>query len=472
MGNGIRRRGSRRSRDRRPNLQIFGVLVVALTAGVIRVSAEEDQREPVRAERPQMPKRERERRLAISLEQRERLDTTVDKALEYLASRQNSDGSFQTVGLARPAVTALCVMAFFSRGHKPGEGRYGAVIERGIDYVLDCQDLETGAIASPVDDGGGGGGRGIGMRAVNYTHGICGMMLADAYPLTGRRQHQPYSADSGPLILERNKAEQSQSDRAKSERAKAKEAKKSRARKSSRRERPADDLAKADLKRHERIEKAVKKALAYTRREQNRAKSVLGEQGGWRYSMPMGGNDSDLSVTAWQIMFLHSAMKSGFKVPDLWIKGGLKFVHHTYSKKLHGFVYVLSDGPRHCTRATVGGGILCILLGGEPITQDVRDAAEWVAYQTFEPYNISLDMHDRYHYSAFYCSQAMGVLGGEYFYAFYPRLLRVLSENQHPDGSWDPEAVRSDTIFGEVYTTALAVLALSPPYENLKTYER
>jgi hypothetical protein len=50
--------------------------------------------------------------------------------------------------------------------------------------------------------------------------------------------------------------------------------------------------------------------------------------------------------------------------------------------------------------------------------------------------------------------------------------LRVLSENQHTDGSWDPEKFHGEAEYGEVYTTALAVLALSPPYQMLETYKR
>ncbi len=172
-------------------------------------------------------------------------------------------------------------------------------------------------------------------------------------------------------------------------------------------------------------------------------------------------------------MFLHSAKKAGFKVPDGWVKAGLRFVHRTFNKKLGGFVYVLTEPKcRHCTRATVGGGILCLLLGGEPISQPVLDAASWIHQHPFEQYNQSWPPGDRYHYSAFYCSQAMGLLGGSSFREFYPRLLHVLAEHQHTDGSWDPESFSSDTGFGEVYTTALAVLALSPPYQKLDTYKR
>ena len=171
-------------------------------------------------------------------------------------------------------------------------------------------------------------------------------------------------------------------------------------------------------------------------------------------------------------MFLHSAQKSGFRVPESWMKGGLRFVHRTFSKKQHGFVYVLSENNRHCTRATVGGGILCLLLGGEQPGQPVKEATDWIFKHPFEPYNRSWEPGDRYHYSAFYCSQAMSLLGGPVFRDFYPNLLRILSEHQHTDGSWEAEQFHEEAGYGEVYTTALAVLALSPPYQMLETYKR
>jgi hypothetical protein len=172
------------------------------------------------------------------------------------------------------------------------------------------------------------------------------------------------------------------------------------------------------------------------------------------------------------VMFLHSAKKSGFQVPDSWVKSAVKYVHRTFSKRLHGFVYVVSEQNRHCTRATVGGGILCLLLSGEPISPQIKEAVGWIFKHPFEPYNSSWEPGDRYHYSAFYCSQAMGLIGGPSFKDFYPGLLRVLSEHQHSDGSWDPEQFHDENTYGEVYTTALAILALSPPYQKLETYKR
>ena len=66
-------------------------------------------------------------------------DQSLNRALAYLAKHQSPDGSFESGMRQNTAVTSLCVMAFLAKGHTPGTGPYGAVINRGIDFVLACQ---------------------------------------------------------------------------------------------------------------------------------------------------------------------------------------------------------------------------------------------------------------------------------------------------------------------------------------------
>src|SRR5262245_20883293 len=53
----------------------------------------------------------------------------IDKALAWLAGRQNDDGSFGGSGYSRNvAVVSLAGMAFLSAGNTPGRGEYGEQI--------------------------------------------------------------------------------------------------------------------------------------------------------------------------------------------------------------------------------------------------------------------------------------------------------------------------------------------------------
>jgi len=69
----------------------------------------------------------------------------VDKALARLSQNQNPDGSWNGGfgGNRDPAVSALCVMAFLSAGHVPGEGPYGAAVERTAASARTRKDMSA-----------------------------------------------------------------------------------------------------------------------------------------------------------------------------------------------------------------------------------------------------------------------------------------------------------------------------------------
>src|SRR5262245_12006142 len=67
------------------------------------------------------------------------VDVAVDRAIEFLISQQQSDGSFPTNERAQPAVTSLCVLSLMSHGHLPGEGRYGRELDRAAEFIVACQ---------------------------------------------------------------------------------------------------------------------------------------------------------------------------------------------------------------------------------------------------------------------------------------------------------------------------------------------
>src|SRR5438067_2538797 len=103
---------------------------------------------------------------------RDELDSVIGRALEFLQNKQDADGAWRHSGMKSPAATALGVMAFLSAGHLPGEGRYGATVERGVRYVLSCQQ-PNGLFAA----------RGHGGHEM-YHHGICALMLAEVAGMT------------------------------------------------------------------------------------------------------------------------------------------------------------------------------------------------------------------------------------------------------------------------------------------------
>jgi hypothetical protein len=234
----------------------------------------------------------------------------------------------------------------------------------------------------------------------------------------------------------------------------------------------AEVYGMTNANRRERIRGVITKALRYTRAQQLRPKRNADDRGGWRYVHDFGSNDSDLSITAWQMMFLRAARNADFDVPKKWMDDALGYVRRSFDVNERGFVYAMTTDERYCSRGMVGAGIVCLELAGEHQSETLKQAGDWILRSKFEPYRCSTHIDDRYHYSAFYCSQAMFQLGGRYWHQFFPRLLKVLTEAQHADGSWDPDTQRDDESYGNVYTTALTVLALAAPYQILPIYQR
>lgn len=98
----------------------------------------------------------------------------IDKGLEWLASRQNADGSFggrSSYG-AQSAITSLSGLAFMSAGHLPGRGKYGEHVRKAVEFICNSAQ-ESGLLASEASNG------------VMYSHGFATLFLGEVYGMTG-----------------------------------------------------------------------------------------------------------------------------------------------------------------------------------------------------------------------------------------------------------------------------------------------
>ncbi len=336
-----------------------------------------------------------------------KLDASVDRGLEYLSHQQNEDGSFETLDVGQPAISSLCVMAFLSRGHVPEQGPYGKQLSQAIEFVLSTQRADGLLYGQPVPTSFS---QFNGFHTSLYNHAIAGLMLSEVYGMTS----------SGQQI---------------------------------------------------KLREAITRAVTFTRQNQMLPKRQAIDKGGWRYIFTGQylSNDSDLSATAWQLMFLRSARNAEFDVPTVSITEATDYIRGCFDIRQSTFVYCGSE-PRP-SGGIVGGGIVALSMGGEHQSTIALAAGDWILAQGQRAYN-GPGVHDldRYHYSTYYSSQAMFQLGGKHWATFYPPLLETLTKAQHADGSWEPEAVK-DGPYGSTYTTSLAILALTPPYQILPIYQ-
>jgi len=97
------------------------------------------------------------------------LEVCVAKGLEYLKSIQNTDGSFGRGKYGRHVgITGLCALAFMADGHLPGRGKYGDVVKKALDFVLEHA-TETGLLAAESTHG------------PMYGHGFAALFLGEIY---------------------------------------------------------------------------------------------------------------------------------------------------------------------------------------------------------------------------------------------------------------------------------------------------
>jgi len=220
-----------------------------------------------------------------------------------------------------------------------------------------------------------------------------------------------------------------------------------------------------------RISLAIPKAINLTRQMQINGKRRDLDRGGWKYlrRSPHTRADSDLSVTDWQLMFLRSAKNAEFEVPEEFASDAVEYVKRCFDNGQKEFLYGIRERNRYTSRGVVGAGIFALALGGDHDNEMAKQAADRLLQQPFR-YNVLLTPYEQYHYTIYHCSQAMYQLGDPYWGKFYPNLLKMLAENQLADGAWAPS--RGWDHYGKPYTTALTVLALTPPYQVLPIYQR
>jgi hypothetical protein len=341
-----------------------------------------------------------------------RVDRAVSRALSWLATRQQPDGSFPTLDSGQPAVSSLCMMAFIAHGHVPAKGQYGARLERGTDYVITCQ--KQNGLVTKIGPDGPTINRQISHEigsCATYNHAISSLVLSEVYGM-------------------------SQSSRAR------------------------------------RLEMAIRKALGATLEMQAWPKTSPADRGGWRYVNRLDDVDSDLSVTGWELMFLRSARNAGFEVPADRIDDAVAFVKRSFDQRQGIFVYSTRKPSR--TRSMAGAGILALAHAGFHHSQEAQRAGDWLLDHPFDQYNATIpgQASDRYHYGLFTCCQAMYQLGGKYWERFYPPAVEAVLANQQADGSWPVDSQFHDSPYGNAYTTALVVIMLGAPNQLLPIYQR
>jgi hypothetical protein len=209
----------------------------------------------------------------------------------------------------------------------------------------------------------------------------------------------------------------------------------------------------------DRIRVALERALRVTIGAAQ-VKKQPGHEGGWRYQP--NADDSDLSLSGWQLMGLHATQQVGITVPEGLIEAAVGYARSlTTPDGSVGYQRLGEDKP-----ALRGLALLCFAIGGrekDPHMQAIvsRIESDPIVWRG-----------DRFFYRAYYDAVGLSRTAQDAWERYAPRLESVLIEHQNVDGSWSSPGGGEDQNAGPVYRTSMAVLALAVDRHVLPAYQR
>ena len=196
------------------------------------------------------------------------------------------------------------------------------------------------------------------------------------------------------------------------------------------------------------------------------------ERGGWRYTPT--SNESDLSVTSWQLLALHAGRQCGFDVKEEGISDALAFIRTAYLTLEQGRGgYVYRPGISREPEPSVTGVALCIrAILDKPL--DTQTAATLKYLDSFPPSWGGEQYKQFYFLASFYLAQGMFQVGGQTWEQHRSAIEEVLVTHQSGDGHWPfpPDNAPQSRLAGPAYPTALAILMLSLDRHYLPIYQR
>lgn len=189
---------------------------------------------------------------------------------------------------------------------------------------------------------------------------------------------------------------------------------------------------------------------------------------GWRYGPT---DDSDTSVTGWQILALKSAGIAGIAVPEQtfkWTEQWLDNVRQGNEGGLYAFK------PRHpVTHVMTAEGLFCQLFMNEQTRTRGQD--ESIAYIMEELPGWDEKNNSIHMYYWYYSTLSLYLSGAKEFDAWNAALTKALLNGRRTSGpaagSWDP-VCQLGPRGGRIYSTSIGALCLQVYYRFLPLYKQ
>jgi hypothetical protein len=222
----------------------------------------------------------------------------------------------------------------------------------------------------------------------------------------------------------------------------------------------------------ERYRSAAEKAVHFIDDQQH-------NDGGWRYT-EQRGEESDTSVSGWQVLALNSAKEAGFEVKKDCLERVQKFFKSCEINQNGRTSYMAGNSGGSDAITGVGMLVHEFLLDqvDSPLVTSAASYLAGVAERQWSDRN-RVGVHN--YYLWYNCTLAMFQVGGEPWKRWNNVVRDAIIGSQNTDaaacarGSWEVNNSFYGYAGGRVYTTALAVLTLEVYYrystERAKVYD-
>ena len=204
------------------------------------------------------------------------------------------------------------------------------------------------------------------------------------------------------------------------------------------------------------------------------------ELGGWHY---VPREESDTSVTGWQLMAMASARMSGLDVPeaslakvDQWLDlaGSPDGARYAYNPHAAGTPQQVAG--RWPNLPMTAEGLLMRMYQGWPSSNpSLRTGADYLLANLPEQGTAEQPRRDAYYW--YYATQVMFHMEGTYWNAWNERLRPMLERTQVRGGPWagswhptEPVPDRWGAAAGRLYVTAMHLLVLEVYYRHLPLF--
>ncbi len=205
-----------------------------------------------------------------------------------------------------------------------------------------------------------------------------------------------------------------------------------------------------DAGREREVKQVLSRAVDLTARAQSRL-------GGWIYSPNSGGDEGSVTIT--QMQALRSCRNAGVTVPKKVIDDAMSYL--TMSMNSDGGI-AYRAGNKGPSRAPITAAAVCCWFNAGEYDNPLAKRALQYAKENI-PTNR---MIGHWFYAHLYLAQAIYLAGEQEWDAYFPKIRDRLLSMQEDDGAWTDRGV------GRVYGTAIALIILQLPYNQMPIMQR